>query len=65
MAGGSELKRFSCHQCRAKKLKCNRVWPCQRCFELGDDCQFAETRRRPGQVAQRPKVKELVGRLSK
>lgn len=60
-----ELKRFSCHQCRARKLKCNRVWPCERCVQLGEKCEFAEVRRRPGQVAKRPRVKELEGRLSK
>lgn len=62
----SEQKQFSCYQCRARKLKCNRVWPCQRCVQLGEKCQFAEARRRPGQVtAKTPRVKELEGRLGK
>ncbi len=57
-------QKFSCHQCRARKLKCDRVWPCQRCVQLGEQCQFAETRRRPGHVVKRPRVKELENRLS-
>ncbi|KAK4248624.1 hypothetical protein C7999DRAFT_40242 [Corynascus novoguineensis] len=61
---GVQLMRFACHQCRARKLKCNRVRPCQRCSQLGEDCQYSETRQRPGHAPRRPKVKELQSRLT-
>lgn len=62
---GVQLMRFACHQCRARKLKCNRLQPCQRCSQLGEDCQYSETRQRPGHAPRRPKVKELQHRLSR
>ena len=67
MADVAKTRQFSCHQCRARKLKCNRLWPCERCSQLGEECVFPEARQRPGYAAnlKRPKVKELEGRLSK
>ncbi|KAH8896001.1 binuclear zinc transcription factor [Thozetella sp. PMI_491] len=59
-----QKKKFSCYECKARKLKCNRVWPCQRCSHLGEDCRFPVARERPGHVAQKPRTKELEARLA-
>jgi hypothetical protein len=57
-------KALSCFQCRARKLKCERVWPCLRCTQSGTECQFPESRQRPVFITKRPRVKELEARLS-
>lgn len=36
---------FSCQECRAKKIKCSRTFPCDRCTRLGLDC-VPQTRKR-------------------
>ncbi|KAH8660168.1 fungal-specific transcription factor domain-containing protein [Xylariales sp. PMI_506] len=56
-------QKLSCYQCKARKLKCEREWPCKRCVQLGEECQFPQSRQRPGSVARRPRVKELEARL--
>ncbi|EEU36625.1 uncharacterized protein NECHADRAFT_51679 [Fusarium vanettenii 77-13-4] len=38
---------LSCFQCRARKVKCDRLKPtCSRCVRLGDECAFPNSRQR-------------------
>ncbi|SPN99754.1 related to Zn(II)2Cys6 transcriptional activator [Cephalotrichum gorgonifer] len=54
---------LSCYQCKGRKLKCDRTWPCSRCTRLGDECRFPESRLRPAKVVRGSKVKALEARL--
>lgn len=38
---------LSCFQCRARKVKCDRLKPaCSRCVRLGDECVFPNSRQK-------------------
>lgn len=58
-----EKKLLSCFQCRSRKLKCNRVWPCSRCHASGAECQFPTGRMKPKEPIKRPRFKQLESRL--
>ncbi|KAH7030637.1 uncharacterized protein B0I36DRAFT_322160 [Microdochium trichocladiopsis] len=58
-----EKKLLSCYQCRSRKLKCNRVWPCSRCLASGAECQFPTSRQKPKEPIKRPRFKQLESRL--
>ncbi|KAJ1332052.1 DNA binding [Microdochium nivale] len=63
VAPDEEKKLLSCHQCRARKLKCNRVWPCSRCAASGEKCEFPTSRQKPKEPVKRPRFKQLESRL--
>ncbi|KAL0939654.1 binuclear zinc transcription factor [Colletotrichum truncatum] len=53
---------FSCHQCRYRKLKCDRIRPsCGRCVRIGDACGYPQVRR--ANVGRRKRVHELETKL--
>ncbi|KAI1338327.1 fungal-specific transcription factor domain-containing protein [Xylariaceae sp. FL0016] len=59
----TQTKPLSCTQCRARKLKCSRVHPCQNCTRSGADCVYPARKR-----IQRPrktKNTELLQRLNR
>ncbi|KXJ94963.1 binuclear zinc transcription factor [Microdochium bolleyi] len=56
-------KLLSCYQCRARKLKCSRVWPCGRCQESGDKCEFPTSRQKPKEPVKRPRFKHLESKI--
>lgn len=64
-AGGHLSASFSCHPCRSRKLKCDRVQPrCGRCTRLRDNCEYPKERR--ANVGRQKRVRELetkVGQL--
>ncbi|KAF4951549.1 hypothetical protein FSARC_12880 [Fusarium sarcochroum] len=58
------IMRWSCYECRNRKLKCDRLDPeCGRCSATGIRCQYPASRKRPVITATRPRVKELESRL--
>ncbi|KAH8799769.1 hypothetical protein F5884DRAFT_686650 [Xylogone sp. PMI_703] len=58
----TNTNKLSCLQCRAKKLKCDRVLPrCGRCTKLADGCAYPGNRQRL--VGRKRNVKELEARL--
>lgn len=62
--GDQGKKSLSCYQCKARKLKCDRVWPCTRCSQSEEECRFPDSRQRPVSLTKRPRVKELQAQLS-
>jgi hypothetical protein len=60
---GSRLQPLSCSNCRKRKVKCPRLWPCEPCTRQGIVCEFP-ARRRPRQQRQ-PRNNELIGRLAR
>ena len=38
---------LSCKVCRRRKIKCNRIHPCDHCISAGAECIFPNGRRRP------------------
>ncbi|KAK7593154.1 hypothetical protein V3481_004247 [Fusarium oxysporum f. sp. vasinfectum] len=56
--------RLSCFACKAKKQRCDRVFPsCSRCLRTDTECDFPRSRRSP--VARPMKVQELQSKLVK
>ncbi|KAH7229932.1 hypothetical protein BKA60DRAFT_590708 [Fusarium oxysporum] len=56
--------RLSCFACKAKKQRCDRVFPsCSRCLRTDTECDFPRSRR--SQVARPMKVQELQSKLEK
>lgn len=59
--------RFSCSECKLRKVKCDRTTPsCARCIRNGDVCHYPTVRRRnaPGMgLPSRPKISDLESRL--
>ncbi|RKL24246.1 hypothetical protein BFJ70_g12669 [Fusarium oxysporum] len=56
--------RLSCFACKAKKQRCDRVFPsCSRCLRTDTECDFPRSRR--SQVARPMKVQELQSKLVK
>lgn len=41
----------SCHACRAKKLKCDRLWPCANCSIRRLSCEYNRERPAPPSLA--------------
>jgi hypothetical protein len=61
--GGTESK-LSCRQCRARKLRCDRIMPiCGRCIKSGSDCTFPGSRMK--QTGNKRSVKDLEARLGR
>ncbi|CAH0051834.1 unnamed protein product [Clonostachys solani] len=60
--------RFSCSECKLRKVKCDRTTPsCVRCIRNGDVCHYPTVRRRnaPGMgLPSRPKISDLESRLA-
>ncbi|KAI4867632.1 fungal-specific transcription factor domain-containing protein [Hypoxylon rubiginosum] len=59
----SQVKPLSCTNCRARKLKCSREYPCHHCLRTGTECVFP-TRKRI-RKPRRNKNSELLQRLSR
>ena len=38
---------LSCQSCRRRKIKCNKVFPCNNCTVAGEECVFPTGRKRP------------------
>ncbi|CAM1501275.1 Fc.00g104370.m01.CDS01 [Cosmosporella sp. VM-42] len=53
---------FACTECKARKVRCDRIRPtCGRCVD-GGACQYPASRKRPVTLAARPKLRELENR---
>lgn len=60
------LSVFSCLECKSRKVKCDRNEPtCRRCIKDGAACRYPTERKRPVQMASRPKTNDLERRLGK
>lgn len=57
-------KPLSCTSCRRKKIKCNKVHPCQPCLKSGDECILPTRRSAPAKGRRRDK-EELLRRISR
>ena len=57
---------FACSECKARKLRCDRLKPaCGRCSKNGETCRYPTSRKRPVYNLQpKPKLSELEERLS-
>ncbi|KAI1135981.1 fungal-specific transcription factor domain-containing protein [Hypoxylon sp. FL0543] len=60
---GPQPKPLSCTNCRARKLKCSREYPCSHCLRSGAECIFP-TRKRI-RKPRKNKNSELLQRLSR
>ncbi|RYP12836.1 hypothetical protein DL767_011061 [Monosporascus sp. MG133] len=58
-----QTKLLACTTCRARKLGCNRVYPCHNCVRSGAECIFP-VRRRP-QKPRKTNNAELLQRLNR
>lgn len=55
----------SCHDCNRRKVRCNKVLPCDNCVRLGVECTFPPPGRKPRKKPERSSHKaELISRLS-
>ncbi|KAL4987784.1 hypothetical protein BDW68DRAFT_197209 [Aspergillus falconensis] len=67
-SAGGQRKRprpvISCLRCREKKLKCDRVAPCENCTKAGcpSDCVFQQASNEPNNGAKRPRPEDLPER---
>jgi hypothetical protein len=62
--GGSKLLQRSCHDCSRRKVRCNKVFPCENCVRLGVECKFPPPGRKPRKTPKTSSNKaELVSRL--
>lgn len=52
----------SCYRCNLKKIRCNKISPCQRCVGANVECAFPSPGRAPRQ-RKRPLKAELTTRL--
>ena len=41
------VQSLSCQPCRRRKIKCDKVYPCNNCAVAGEDCIFPTGRKRP------------------
>lgn len=55
--------KLSCKACRSKKIKCNRVHPCNNCTKAAVECVFPERKRM--QRPRKTKNQELLNRISR
>jgi hypothetical protein len=64
---GSILNTYSCLSCRKKKKKCNRIYPCNNCQRLGNECVFTQrrvsARQKPSAMERLRHLESIVGRL--
>lgn len=61
--GGGGPRPLSCVSCRTRKVKCNKVYPCDQCLKAGIHCVFPH-RKRTGRP-RRPHQNELLDRISR
>ncbi|KZL64741.1 binuclear zinc transcription factor, partial [Colletotrichum tofieldiae] len=66
-AGNPEVdSRWSCFQCRSRKVKCDRVKPqCGRCTRLKDTCIFPESRQKPQGKTLPDNLEDRLARLER
>jgi len=55
----------SCELCRAKKLKCNREYPCSNCVARGVTCRGSRSVTRNESVQQPTDIKSILERLDR
>lgn len=55
--------KLSCTLCRARKIKCDRVYPCSHCTRSSSECVFPERKRM--QRPRKTKNSELLNRISR
>lgn len=64
--GGSTLLHRSCHECNRRKVRCNKIHPCDHCVRFGVVCAFPPPGRKPRNLPKRTSNKaELVSRLNR
>ncbi|KAM0787683.1 hypothetical protein ACM66B_003746 [Microbotryomycetes sp. NB124-2] len=56
----------SCSHCRARKVKCNRVYPCDHCVQRREECDLKDWRPKPkkGPAIDSARVAELEARIA-
>jgi hypothetical protein len=67
LPGGSRGSPFltrSCHACNRRKVRCNKVFPCDNCVRLGVECTFPPPGRKPRKRPAKSNKAELISRLS-
>lgn len=62
-AAGREVHALSCVNCRQRKVKCAKVYPCPHCVRGGFECIFPT--RKKDRAPRRNKNHELLSRLAK
>lgn len=60
---GQEVHALSCVNCRQRKVKCAKTWPCPHCVRGGLECVFPS--RKKDRAPRRNKNHELLNRLAK
>ncbi|KAE8351387.1 hypothetical protein BDV28DRAFT_137193 [Aspergillus coremiiformis] len=57
----------SCHPCRIRKVKCNRMSPCETCFTRGiqEECKYSAPNEDRQAIAQAEKITELRGKRNR
>ncbi|KAJ5921471.1 hypothetical protein N7466_009797 [Penicillium verhagenii] len=62
--GGSTLLHRSCNDCNRRKVRCNKLFPCDNCVRLGVECTFPPPGRKPRKAPRKSNRAELISRLS-
>lgn len=57
-----EVSKRSCNNCRQRKVRCDRRYPCEACSRSGKECVFPGPKRASRKL-NRPPVSELMARL--
>ncbi|PYH92488.1 fungal-specific transcription factor domain protein [Aspergillus ellipticus CBS 707.79] len=61
---GPTLALRSCHDCHRRKVRCNKLHPCDNCVRLGVKCTFPPPGRQPQTRPRRSNKSELMSRLA-
>ncbi|KAE8140077.1 C6 transcription factor [Aspergillus pseudotamarii] len=57
-----EVSKRSCNNCRQRKVRCDRKYPCEACSRSGKECAYPGPKRASRKL-NRPPVSELMARL--
>ncbi|KAF7596155.1 hypothetical protein BBP40_003054 [Aspergillus hancockii] len=57
----------SCHPCRSRKVKCNRLSPCEACITRGiqEECKYSAPNEDRQAIAQAEMITELRGKVNR
>jgi hypothetical protein len=64
LEGGSSLAFRSCRACHRRKVRCNRVYPCENCVRNGAECTFPPPGRKPRKSPTTSNKSDLTSRLN-